>query len=69
MLVDAVNAESVIGDSPMPLGSPSEVWGTMTRAPHLGQMARLPAKNVLTLSLCPLGHENLMPISLVVPGA
>ncbi len=31
-------------------------------APHLGQTARLPPKNGLTLSLCPLGHVNLMPM-------
>ncbi len=36
--------------------------GTTTRAPHLGHMARLPPRNDLTFSLCPLGHKNLMPI-------
>ena len=41
------------------------VWlsnGTRIFAPHSGQIARLPIKIGLTLSLCPLGQLNLIPM-------
>jgi len=38
--------------------------GTTTRAPHVGQMAFFPLRKLLTFSLCPLGHKNLIPIFL-----
>src|SRR5690348_4476420 len=37
--------------------------GMTNRAPHCGQTPRFPARNVFTLSLCPFGHENRIPIS------
>src|SRR5436305_86958 len=37
--------------------------GITNVAPHCGHTPRLPARNVLTLSLCPFGHENRIPIS------
>ena len=40
----------------------SRISGTRTFAPHCGQMARLPARNDLTLSLCPLGHKKRIPM-------
>jgi hypothetical protein len=41
----------------------SDTSGIWTLAPHSGHSARLPASDVLTLSLCPLGHEKRIPIS------
>src|SRR3954452_22224488 len=37
--------------------------GMRTLVPHLGQTPFLPARNALTLSLCPLGQWNLIPIA------
>jgi len=39
-----------------------EAEGIRILVPHLGQTPFLPARNALTLSLCPLGQRNLIPI-------
>lgn len=39
--------------------------GTTTRAPQSGQIARFPAKNDFTLSLCPFGHKKRIPIAAI----
>src|SRR3954471_22816111 len=56
--------EGSLSGSSKSLSSPGSLAvGMRTLVPHLGQTPFLPARNALTLSLCPLGQWNLIPIA------
>jgi hypothetical protein len=52
----------MLPERPKASASRSALVGICTAIPQCGQIPRLPARKALTLSLCPLGQWNLMPI-------
>ena len=66
----AVSAATGASTSAAPFATattrPPRAAGTINRASHTGQIPRLPARNALTCSRCPLGHSKRMPISVPI---
>jgi hypothetical protein len=58
----AAGAASEVGDVSAGWSLPLLAAGIKNLAPQLGQMPRLPARCSFTLSLCPLGHANRIPM-------